>query len=304
MFNFSSVRRPATIALALTASIAMVACGDKTTPKPTPTVTAVTVAPTTATLAIGATTKPTATVTGTNSPATTVTWTSDKTAVATVNSTTGVVTAVSAGTAVIKATSTVNTTKFGTITVTVTPGGGASTKKINFAPAAQAVDGFDTNSGAQYNGTMGWVTEDTADTTMTPLNMTGNVRPTTAITVAGAEAAQLTQINMQCGTPTTGGKCASGTLVSGAFIFPMADGKYNVTVSVGDASASTNANNTNSLHTINVEGTNIINNFAPTQAKLFMKATKEVTVTGGKVTVDAKGGKNTKINYIIMEPVN
>ncbi|MFC6666584.1 hypothetical protein ACFP9V_15435 [Deinococcus radiopugnans] len=135
--------------------------------------------------------------------------------------------------------------------------------------------------------------------------MSDNVRPTSGVVAApGAEPAQLTQINMQCGSPTSGNTCFTGTKTAGAFEYKMADGKYKVTVSVGDASASTNANNTNSEHTINVEGVNLINKFIPTQTNLFQKATKEVTVTGGVMTLDAKGGKNTKINYIILEPVN
>lgn len=394
MFNFSSVRRPATIALALTASIAIVACNDNKAPSP---VSSVSVTAPVTTLAVGGTTTATATVKATSGTSTAVTWTSTTPAVATVNSTSGVITAVAPGTTDIIATSTADKTKTGKVTITVTavatkpvvtrvdvtlnpptvavggtskatarvtgtnnsqdvefsssntnvatiddngnitakaagtttitaksdddntksgtatltvtaPTPGRSAVRINFAPDGSNVVGYTTNSGAAYNpATMtGWVTEATAGTaTPAPLDMTGNVRPTSGVTTApGAEPAQLTQINMQCGSPTSGSTCFTGTKVAGAFEYKMADGQYNVTVSVGDASASTNANNTNSSHTINVEGTNIINNFVPTQTNLFQKATKQVTVTGGVMTMDAKGGQNTKINYIILEPVN
>ncbi|WP_034413819.1 Ig-like domain-containing protein [Deinococcus marmoris] len=276
-----------------------------TTPTPTVTAVAVTLNPASAT--VGGTSQATASVTGTNSPAQTVTWTSSNNAVATV-STTGLVTAVTPGTADIIATSTVDNTKKGQATFTVTAVGTRPTVKINFAPATSPVVGYETNSGAAYTAASmtGWITEASAGTAApVPLNMTANVRPNGApIVLAGAEPAQLTQINMQCGSATNGNNCASGTLTSGAFEYKMADGVYNVTVSVGDSSASTTPNNLNSSHTINVEGTNIINNFVPTSAKIFEKLTKQVTVSGGVMTIDAKGGKNTKINYIELVPVN
>lgn len=311
MFNFSSVRRPATIALALTASIAMVACGDKTTPKPTPTVTAVTVAPTTATLAIGATTKPTATVTGTNSPATTVTWTSDKTAVATVNSTTGVITAVSPGTAVIKATSTVNTAKFGTITVTVTDGGtgtALTTAKINFGPATSpAVTGYTINSGAAYTAASmtGWVTEASVGTaTPVPLDMTNNTRNRGAINGV-SDARQYTQINMQCSNQLIGNPCAGNSeLESGAFQYKVVNGKYNVTVGVGEASTDVNSTMQINLESGTANAVTVLSGFTPTATNKVLVKSATVTVADGMLTVDAKGGNNTKINFIDIAPAN
>jgi len=37
---------------------------------------------------------------------------------------------------------------------------------------------------------------------------------------------------------------------------------------------------------------------------LFKKATVTVTVSDGKLTVDAAGGSNTKINYLIIEAID
>ena len=85
----------------------------------TPTVSSVSVSPTTLNLIVNGTGNLSATVNGTNNPAQTVTWTSGNTGVATVDSD-GKVTGVSAGTATITATSTVDTSKKGTCTVTVT----------------------------------------------------------------------------------------------------------------------------------------------------------------------------------------
>jgi hypothetical protein len=76
----------------------------------------------------------------------------------------------------------------------------------------------------------------------------------------------------------------------------VVNGKYSVTVSVGDGAY------TDSRHYINVEGTAAIVNFAPTSTTRFRSATVTVTVTDGKLTVDAIGGTNTKINYISIQP--
>lgn len=92
-----------------------------------PTVSSVTVSPSTWTISLdGTTTKQlSATVSGTNSPAQTVTWTSSNTSVATVSNS-GLVTGKAAGTATITATSTVDGTKSGTCAITVSNTGGGS----------------------------------------------------------------------------------------------------------------------------------------------------------------------------------
>ena len=88
---------------------------------PTPTVSGVTISPSSLSLDLYNNTNSTlsATVTGTNSPAQTVTWLSSNTSIATVDSS-GKVTAKAVGNATITATSTVDTNKSGTCTVTVT----------------------------------------------------------------------------------------------------------------------------------------------------------------------------------------
>ncbi|WP_188971038.1 Ig-like domain-containing protein [Deinococcus aerolatus] len=303
-------RRPATIALALTSSIAIMACNPAPTPQPAATVTGVTVTATPATIKVNETTTVKAVATGTNSPAQTFTFKSSNDAVATVTAA-GLVTGKSVGTADITATSTVNTTKFAVITIKVeaadtTPG--LTTAKVNFQTAAATTPvGYTANTGAAYTAASmtGWVTEASAGTaTPVPLDLTNNARNRVVDgtnVVAGGDARQYTQIQMQCGSPTTGNTCnAPATNDPGAFEYKVVNGKYNVTVSVGDA----DKRNLNSSHTINVEGTNAISKFVPTLAGQFKSATVMVTVADGKLTIDAKGGQNTKLNYVDIVPAN
>ena len=107
------------------------------TPAPTPTVSSVTVSPSSLSLDVynNKTGNLSATVNGTNSPAQTVTWSTSSSSVATVSN--GTVTAVGVGTATITATSTVDSTKSGNCTVTVTdstPAKTLSTIAVSTAP--------------------------------------------------------------------------------------------------------------------------------------------------------------------------
>ncbi len=75
-----------------------------------------------------------------------------------------------------------------------------------------------------------------------------------------------------------------------------ANGKYDVTVSVGDNDY------INSKHSINAEGVSVISAFIPTSTQKFKAATVIVSVSDGKLTVDAIGATNTKINTITIKP--
>ena len=81
------------------------------------------------------------------------------------------------------------------------------------------------------------------------------------------------------------------------------NGQYTVTVAVGDPAPQTDVE----IHQINVEGTALIERFTPAgaagTATRHKTATQVVTVTDGFVTVDARGGQNTKISYIDVIPV-
>lgn len=88
----------------------------------------------------------------------------------------------------------------------------------------------------------------------------------------------------------------NGTAIEGKWEAQVTNGKYDVTVSVGDDTQ------TDSKHSINVEGVSAISLFAPASALKFKSATVLVTVSDGRLTIDAIGGTNTKINWIIIEP--
>lgn len=80
----------------------------------------------------------------------------------------------------------------------------------------------------------------------------------------------------------------------------VTNGTYRVTVSVGDPSF------TDSLHTIRVESLTAINNYNPAApgAPKFAQATVTVDVSDGRLTIDAVGGTNTKLNYVIIEQIS
>ena len=86
-----------------------------------------------------------------------------------------------------------------------------------------------------------------------------------------------------------------------------APGLYNVTVSVGDQ------NFGDSNHQVNVEGRTAISNFVPVlpganvpaaSVEVYRSATVTVEVLDGRLTIDATGGTNTKLNYVIIDPAS
>ena len=289
-----------TIAAVLMGGLLLTACGgggtDVVTP---PAISAVTVTPAGTTLAVGATQQLKADVMGSGAYSTAVTWKSSDAAVLTVNAD-GLVTAKAAGTATVTATSSTDATKTGSVTITVKAATPAfATVKVSFRPQNAKTPlptGFSADIGAAYTAAKGgWVTEATAGTvTATPLDLTLNTRDRE---VGSVTPEQNTFIHMQY--TATG----IGTKTNGAWEYNVPNGSYNVTVSVGDASAVfPDTTPPNSTHAINVEGkAALVPPFVPTAAQLFKTATVTVPVTDGKLTVDAKTGTNTKLDYVIIE---
>lgn len=90
----------------------------------------------------------------------------------------------------------------------------------------------------------------------------------------------------------------NGTKAEGAWELAVENGTYDVTVAAGDALAS----NDPESHTIRIEGVIAIQNFVPSGANgtatRHKVSIRRVTVTDGRLTIDAQGGTNTKISYI------
>ncbi len=95
-----------------------------------------------------------------------------------------------------------------------------------------------------------------------------------------------------------------GVKASGYWELKVLNGVYKVTVAAGDGEVK----KANELHCINIEGVKAISNFVPL-GKLrspgrLKEATVTVTVNDGLLTIDAKGGINTKICYLSIVPIS
>ena len=149
----------------------------------------------------------------------------------------------------------------------------------DFGEAYGARSGANQGSGLSY----GWVVPGSS----TPLSLIGNGRDRNAVSDQRLD----TLMHMQ------GNDVANfnGIAKPGAWEISIPNGTYTVTVSVGDASTVDN-----SVHRINLEGQPAITGFAPTATTKFASATRTVTVADGRLTVDATGGTNTKLNYLYL----
>jgi Bacterial Ig-like domain (group 2)/Bacterial Ig-like domain len=257
-------------------------------------------------LAIGETRKFSATVVPEDEKATAkqdVTWTSSDPAIASIDSS-GVATAKAFGSTTITATSVADGNKLGTATLKVPVMQAFAPVQVSFRPATGATTplpaGFVADTGAAFNGTSGWITEASAGGVGTPLDVSKNTRDRALPTVP----AQLnTFVHMQYA-----GAAATGVATKAAWEYTLPNGMYTVTVAVGDGTA------IDSINTINVEGVSAINAFVPRDdpknkplaspqvIQYFSTYTKRVEVKDGRLTIDAKGGTNTKLDYVSIAP--
>ncbi|WP_317045517.1 PKD domain-containing protein, partial [Algoriphagus antarcticus] len=172
--------------------------------------------------------------------------------------------------------------------------------KINFSTAADAAPvGYERDLGTGFgdrgNGfTYGWLTTNG----VTPLDLTGNTRNRA---IAGADFIQNTIIHMQYANGVAPGGTVNGNTTEGIWEVVVPNGTYAVTIGVGDLSVDGNPATVPS-HTINIEGVNAVNAFVPTgtagQLTRVTSGTATVTVTDGRLTIDAAGGFNTKIHSL------
>ena len=132
----------------------------------------------------------------------------------------------------------------------------------------------------------GWVTEASAGTdSIEPLDITTNGRQRNLID----DGLQDSLIHMQY--PESFG-FPDAVRTAGAWEYELPNGEYVVTASVGDPAFA------DSIHTINAEGISVIDGFASTEENLFTVASEVITVDDGRLTIDAIGGENTKLNYL------
>jgi N-acetylneuraminic acid mutarotase len=185
--------------------------------------------------------------------------------------------------------------------VSATPQASTSTLnvKVNFQdqatvpPAGYAADwgqpyGARTDPNQGSGLTYGWVVPGTS----TPLSLVGNGRNRNnpPYSVNDPDLRLATFMHMQ-GNDVSG---FSGVSSPGTWELAVPNGTYTVTVAVGDDVA------TDSIDQIQVEGQTAIAGFVPTTSARHTTASKVVTVGDGRLTVDATGGKNTKIDYITI----
>jgi hypothetical protein len=169
---------------------------------------------------------------------------------------------------------------------------------VNFQPAAAPVPvGYTVDSGGPYSSTagFGWVTQASlSSSTHVPLDLTPNTRD------RNVESDQRldTLIHMQY--PSNGNTSAVTT--PGAWEYAFANGTYTVTVAVGDPVANSDPES----YVIHAEGVTMINNYAPSGANgsttRHAIASATITVSDGRLTIDAIGGTNTKLDYVDVVP--
>jgi hypothetical protein len=153
--------------------------------------------------------------------------------------------------------------------------------KINFQPSTAFLPtGYLKDSGLAYSAGRGygWINQNSR----APLDISAYARDRN---VPNADQRIDTLLHMQFGnTPDA------------AWEYAVPNGTYSVTVSVGDVPS--NRGVYDSKHTIRVEGDTVINQFQGSNTQRYQIDSATVKVTDGRLTVDAFGGDNTKINYL------
>jgi glucose/arabinose dehydrogenase len=173
---------------------------------------------------------------------------------------------------------------FTPLTSTFTTASGPFSARINFQTNSTTVaPGYKVDYGAAYTDTRGygWIAQDSS----APLSLVGNGR----IRKVTADKRLDSILHMQLTSAST-----AGVHIPGRWEIAVPAGTYDVTVAAGDIY-------TDSVHRLTVEGTVAIDDFVPTPTSLYKTATVRVGVTDGRLTIDAAGGTNTKIDYVDID---
>ncbi|PPK88535.1 putative Ig domain-containing protein [Neolewinella xylanilytica] len=173
----------------------------------------------------------------------------------------------------------------------------ASTLRINFSDAATpAPQGYLRDYGQPYANkgayTFGWVSPGTT----TPVSLEGNGRNRAPDPDVNTLAETL--IHMQYGD--TGG--TNGTPTPGSWEIALPNGSYQVRVTVGDTDTE---NEPNVRHRISSEGVVLVDNPVTqnTNQNIFT-GSGNVTLTDGRLTLEATGGFNVKIMAVEISGIN
>lgn len=145
--------------------------------------------------------------------------------------------------------------------------------------------GARTANGQGSGLTYGWVAPGTA----TPRDLVGNGRDRDR---SGIDQRLDTILHMQGGDLPNFGNVR----LPGAWELARPNGTYTVTVGAGDGPS------VDSLHQLNVEGSAVVGPFTPTPGAEYRQSTTLTRVLDGRLTVDAAGGRNTKITHVEVVP--
>ena len=168
-----------------------------------------------------------------------------------------------------------------------------TTININFGTSGiEPPAGYIQDFGAGYSQATGygWVTQDSLGDNPTPIDITANTRDRDLVSNQLQDSLIAFQYPEGIFNP-------DAVKIPAAWEYALENGTYEVTVSVGDASY------TDSNHVINIEGQQVISGFVPTANELFTTATATIEVNDGKLTIDAIGGENSKLNYVQISSV-
>ncbi len=150
--------------------------------------------------------------------------------------------------------------------------------RISFQPTGTPVPAtYTADTGSPFNAVrkFGWLSA----ISQQPSDYSGNMR----LRTGGGDLKQLSLVQMQATSENTD---------PGFWEHIVPNGLYTVTVSAGDNRYYS------SNHQINVEGLPTISDFMPSEQNKFRTATSTVQVTDGKLTIDATGGRATKMNFL------
>ena len=153
----------------------------------------------------------------------------------------------------------------------------SSEVKVNFQLASTSTpSGYIADAGKAYDAARGYGWTDPA--TKQPKDISSNMRQR-----SGTDELRLRTLAQMQDTPAS-------------WEYALPNGLYKVTVSAGDPSYY------DSKHQVNIEGVPAISGFVPTSQVKYRSGTVTVEVKDNKLTIDAAGGQNTKLNYALISP--